>query len=155
MEIRPHNLKSMHLGAKSKKLPERLAYFQQAMSELVLTCKRTVLTAAGRDVVVRDPFTGLNRTMLMFASNNYLGLATHPHVIKKVKQAIDEFGAGIGGPPLLNGYIKLIEETEERISVFKSVNRQLFSEAVVGVLTNNRRARNEKQWAETACIDAF
>lgn len=115
-----HNLKSIHLEVKNKKLPERLAFFEQAMSGIVSTYKRTIMTAADRTVVVRDPFTGQNRPMLMFASNNYLGLATHPTVLARVRKAIDEFGVGIGGPPLLNGYIRLFEETEERLAAFKN-----------------------------------
>ncbi|RYZ24983.1 MAG: pyridoxal phosphate-dependent aminotransferase family protein, partial [Chitinophagaceae bacterium] len=51
--------------------------------------------------------------------NNYLGLANHPHVKARVKAAIDKYGIGVGGPPLLNGYNKLIEEAEERLAALK------------------------------------
>ena len=34
----------------------------------------------------------LLKKMLMFASNNYLGLANHTYVRKKVKKAMIEFG---------------------------------------------------------------
>ncbi|MFZ4545498.1 MAG: aminotransferase class I/II-fold pyridoxal phosphate-dependent enzyme, partial [Saprospiraceae bacterium] len=78
-----------------------------------------VVSPAGREVQVKDPFTGDLRNMLMFASNNYLGFANHPHVINSVKKAIDTYGAGIGGPPLLNGYLKLTQETEERLAALK------------------------------------
>lgn len=115
-----HNFLSIHLAVKNKKLPDRLSYFKEVMSKLTLTYKRTILTAAGREITIKDPFTGMDRPMLMFASNNYLNLATHPHVINRVKKAIDEFGVGIGGPPLLNGYTHLIKETEERLAAFKN-----------------------------------
>jgi glycine C-acetyltransferase len=120
MKIDVNNLKSLALQARSQKLSDRLEIFKSFMSEQFLTYKRSVLSAADREVVVRDPFTGVDRQMLMFASNNYLGLATHPHVKKRVLAAIDEFGCGVGGPPLLNGYIKLVEELEERLAAFKS-----------------------------------
>ncbi|MEP7376652.1 MAG: pyridoxal phosphate-dependent aminotransferase family protein [Chitinophagaceae bacterium] len=120
MKSENHNLQSIHLNTRNQKLSDRLDFFKQAMSMLTLTYKRTVLSAADREVIVKDPFTGIHRNMLMFASNNYLGLATHPHVKQRIKKAIDEFGCGIGGPPLLNGYIRLIEETEERLAAFKS-----------------------------------
>jgi len=94
--------------------------FTSFMSEQVLTYKRTVLSAADREVIVKDPFTGVRRDMLMFASNNYLGLANHPHVMNRVRKAIDKYGVGVGGPPLLNGYISLIEELEERLASFKN-----------------------------------
>ncbi|MFZ9388383.1 MAG: aminotransferase class I/II-fold pyridoxal phosphate-dependent enzyme [Chitinophagaceae bacterium] len=120
MKLESSNLRTIHLSIRDKKLSERVDFFTQAMSQEKLTYKRSVLTAADREVCVKDPFTGASRKMLMFASNNYLGLAVHPRVIRRVKKAIDEFGCGVGGPPLLNGYIKLIEETEERLADFKS-----------------------------------
>ncbi|MBL7696996.1 MAG: pyridoxal phosphate-dependent aminotransferase family protein [Chitinophagaceae bacterium] len=119
MKPRNPNLQTMHLETRGMKLPDRLEYFRLSMEEMRHTYKRTVLTAADREVIVEDPFTGLHRYMLMFASNNYLGLANHPHVTKRVKDAMNEFGNGIGGPPLLNGYIRLIEELEERLAAFK------------------------------------
>ncbi|MES1224916.1 MAG: hypothetical protein ABUT20_56030, partial [Bacteroidota bacterium] len=97
-----HNLRNVDLQGRNEKLEKRIALFRHFMSEQSLTYKRTVLSAAGREVMVKDPFTGKNRSMLMFASNNYLGLANHPYVKSFVKKAVDEFGAGIGGPPLLN-----------------------------------------------------
>ena len=120
MNLTPNDLKSLQLLTRNKKLSDRLDGFKSFMTAQRLTFKRTVLSAADREVNVRDPFTGIERSMLMFASNNYLGLATHPHVKKRVKKAMDEFGCGIGGPPLLNGYIRLIEELEERLAAFKS-----------------------------------
>ena len=55
---------------------------------------RSVQSKADREVIVRNKFGG-SKKMLMFGSNNYLGLATHPHVVKKVKAAIDTYGVGI------------------------------------------------------------
>jgi glycine C-acetyltransferase len=120
VNLTPGDLKTLQLLSRNKKLSERLDGFKSFMSSQALTYKRTVVSAADRIVNVSDPFTGLERSMLMFASNNYLGLATHPHVKRRVKKAIEEFGCGIGGPPLLNGYIRLIEELEERLAAFKS-----------------------------------
>src|SRR6185503_1453837 len=120
MRIASNNLQSLYLRTRNQKLPDRLDLFTSFMSEQVLTYKRTVQSVADREVSVRDPFTGIDRNMLMFASNNYLGLANHPHVIKRVRKAIDEYGVGVGGPPLLNGYTKLIQELEERLAGFKS-----------------------------------
>jgi len=79
---------------------------------------RSVLSAADREVLVDDGNNKLVK-MLMFGSNNYLGLANHPYVKFRVKQAIDKYGVGIGGPPLLNGYSILMKELEERLSYLK------------------------------------
>jgi glycine C-acetyltransferase len=120
MKAPDSNLLSVYLKARNQKFNERLENFKHFMAEQTLTFKRTILSAADREVLVKDPFTGITRNMLMFASNNYLGLANHPYIKEKVKKATSEFGAGIAGPPLLNGYIKLIEELEERLAAFKS-----------------------------------
>src|SRR3990172_6055350 len=43
------------------------------------------------------------RRVLMFGSNNYLGLTRHPQVIKAAREAISRFGSSMTGSRLLNG----------------------------------------------------
>lgn len=101
---------------------------------------RNVLSAADREVEVYDRYTHTTRQMLMFGSNNYLGLATHPYVRERVQQALNEFGVGVGGPPLLNGYSRLHRELEERLAAFKGKEAALiFSsgyQANVGLISS-------------------
>lgn len=85
---------------------------------------REVLSAADREVVVRDHL-GQVRSMLMFGSNNYLGLATHPRVIEAVRAAVAEFGVGAGGPPILNGHGPLHRALEERLADHEGKERAL------------------------------
>ncbi|HEX8384874.1 MAG TPA: aminotransferase class I/II-fold pyridoxal phosphate-dependent enzyme [Rubricoccaceae bacterium] len=80
--------------------------------------QREILSPPGREVVVRD-HSGHVQPMLMFGANNYLGLATHPLVRERVHRAVDEDGAGVGGPPLLNGYTRLHRELEERLAAYE------------------------------------
>jgi len=79
---------------------------------------RSVHSKADREVTIID-HSGNTKKMLMFGSNNYLGLANHPHVVKSVTSAIGEYGVGIGGPPLLNGYTSVMRKLEERLSELK------------------------------------
>lgn len=65
------------------------------------------------------------RDVLMFGSNNYLGLANEPEVVEKTIAAIREFGIGCGGPPLLNGYTRLHRQLEERLAAFKGCEAAL------------------------------
>jgi glycine C-acetyltransferase len=58
--------------------------------------------------------------MIMFGSNNYLGFANHPYVKQRVLEAIEKFGTGIGGPPLLNGSTTLHKELEKRLAQIKN-----------------------------------
>lgn len=70
-------------------------------------------------VPVKDPLTGAVHEMIMLGSNNYLGLANHPAVKEAVKAAVDAFGVGCGGPPLLNGTSSLHRALEERLAALK------------------------------------
>lgn len=80
---------------------------------------RRITQTEGREVEIIDPHMKQPHRMLMFGSNNYLGLTTHPYVKERVKQAINVYGTGLGGPPILNGYTALCAELEERLSAMK------------------------------------
>lgn len=80
---------------------------------------RPVHSATDRVTHVADHNTGEVRPMLMFGANSYLGLMTHPYVRERMKAAIDEYGAGVSGSPLLNGRSALHYELEERMAAFK------------------------------------
>lgn len=59
------------------------------------------------------------KKVLMFSSNNYLGLATHPRVKKAAIAAIEKYGVGSDGSRLLSGNLKIHREFEEAIAKFK------------------------------------
>ncbi|WP_131783716.1 aminotransferase class I/II-fold pyridoxal phosphate-dependent enzyme [Legionella gresilensis] len=80
---------------------------------------RKILSPADRVVKVACNFESQIRYMLMFGSNNYLGFANHSYIKNKVNEAINKFGVGIGGPPLLNGNHYLLTELERRLAQFK------------------------------------
>lgn len=79
------------------------------------------------------------RRHLLFCSNNYLGLATHPAVVGAAKDALDRFGAGAVSSRLISGHMTPHAELEEKIATWKRVERSLvFStgyQANVGVIT--------------------
>lgn len=56
------------------------------------------------------------KRVLMFGSNSYMGLTTHPKVIEAAKKAIDLYGSSCSGSRFLNGTSKLHIEFEERIA---------------------------------------
>src|ERR1017187_2384690 len=51
--------------------------------------------------------------LIMFASNNYLGLTTHPKVVAAGLKAMEKFGVGAGSVRLLGGTFGLHEELEQ------------------------------------------
>lgn len=65
------------------------------------------------------------RTILTFCSNDYLGLANHPLVIKAFQQAANEFGVGAGAAHLVQGHTRLHQELEERLAAFTQRDRAL------------------------------
>jgi glycine C-acetyltransferase len=106
-----------------KGLQERLALFQEmylfeAAKEEALY-RREIVSMAGREAVVLDPYSGKEKTMLMFGSNNYLGLASHPYIMEKITGGCESCGPGLGGPPLLNGYTSLHRELEQKLAILK------------------------------------
>ena len=58
------------------------------------------------------------KRVLMFGSNNYLGLTRHPEVVEAARAAITAFGTSMTGSRLLNGSTRLHEELEGRIARF-------------------------------------
>ncbi|WP_432106770.1 aminotransferase class I/II-fold pyridoxal phosphate-dependent enzyme [Streptomyces sp. AA1529] len=69
--------------------------------------------------VIFDELTGRKREFLMFASNNYLGLANHPEVIEAVCEATRSYGATHTGSRFIGGTNMLHKELERRLAAFK------------------------------------
>jgi glycine C-acetyltransferase len=61
------------------------------------------------------------RNVINLASNNYLGLTTHPRLIEAATQAARRFGAGSGAVRTISGTMTLHMALEERIARFKNV----------------------------------
>jgi 8-amino-7-oxononanoate synthase len=58
------------------------------------------------------------RKLLMFGSNDYLGLITHPKVKEAAAQAIKKYGSGCSGSRLLNGTLDLHVKLESELAEF-------------------------------------
>jgi len=72
------------------------------------------LASAQDPEVMRD-----GRSLILLASNNYLGLANHPRVVAAAKQAADEWGVGAGSARLITGGVTLHDELERRLAELK------------------------------------
>ena len=97
---------------------------------------------------VRVEVDGSVRTMVMFASNDYLNLSTDPRVHEAVRKAIDEFGIGAGSSRINAGYSTLHAELENRLAAAMGKESAILFptgyDAIVaapqGLLTQNDRA---------------
>lgn len=58
------------------------------------------------------------RRLLMFGSNNYLGLTTHPKVREAAIEAVRKYGTSCTGSRFLNGTLKMHEQLEAELAAF-------------------------------------
>lgn len=65
------------------------------------------------------------RDVLLFCSNNYLGLAGNRKVQEASMAAVARFGAGSGAARLVSGTMELHRELEERLALFKGTEAAL------------------------------
>ena len=148
-------------NGRTQKLKDRLKAFSAAMDNQEEDEQhqyfRTIESATDRLVKVTDR-NRKTREMLMFGSNNYLGLANHPYIIQKINESIHKYGVGIAGPPLLNGYSRQMAELEERLSHLKGTEETLiFSSgynANLGLVTGVCN-RNDLIIADEYCHASF
>src|ERR1700685_4373783 len=61
------------------------------------------------------------KEVINLASNNYLGLTTHPKLCEAAIDAVKRFGAGSGAVRTISGTMALHIQLEERIADFKNV----------------------------------
>jgi glycine C-acetyltransferase len=137
------DLRTMLVRGNHLRLNEKVGMFGSLLDEMrekrQLLTMRCIQSASDTEVDVLDPVTGSPRRMLMFGSNNYLGFANDPYVREVAIRALNRFGTGIGGPPLLNGTTTLHRDLELRLAALKGTEDALiFSSgygANVGIIT--------------------
>jgi len=101
------------------------------------------------------------KSYLAFCSNDYLGLANHPDVIKALKAGADKYGVGGGASHLVNGHSQAHHELEEALAEFTSRPRALlFSTGymanlgAVNALLDKRDAVFEDRINHASLLDA-
>jgi glycine C-acetyltransferase len=62
--------------------------------------------------------TNKNKEMIMMGSNNYLGLTTHPEVIKASIEAVKKYGTGNGSGAMVGGTLTIHKKLEEELADF-------------------------------------
>lgn len=58
------------------------------------------------------------KKVLMFASNNYLGLANHPEIVKAARESMDKYGFGLSSVRFISGTETLHKTLEKKLSEF-------------------------------------
>ncbi len=95
------------------------AFAQRVASELeeirsagLFKNERVISSAQGAEITVNG------KTVLNFCANNYLGLSSHPKVIKASKKYIDKRGYGLSSVRFICGTQDIHKELEKKISDF-------------------------------------
>ena len=63
--------------------------------------------------------------VLLFSSNNYLGLANHPALKQAAQEAIAQYGCGSGASRLISGSMTVHHELEQRLATLKKTEAAL------------------------------
>lgn len=98
-----------------KKLHKKIAEFQDAAiikSRGLYPYFRAIESGQDTEVVING------KQVLMFGSNSYLGLTSHPVIKEAAQKAIEKYGTGCAGSRFLNGTLDIHEELESRLAEY-------------------------------------
>src|SRR6202789_1705868 len=59
-----------------------------------------------------------NKDCILFCTNNYLGLADHPHVLERSQKALFRYGASAQASRLVSGHLPIHQQLEEKTAAF-------------------------------------
>ncbi len=97
----------------------QLSYLADQMNEL--KAKGTHFSLRVLEDAQSPESTIDGKRVINLASNNYLGLTTHPKLREAALEAIRKYGVGSGAVRTVSGTMKIHMELEEKIARFKNV----------------------------------
>ncbi len=97
----------------------QLAYLGDQLNEL--RKKGTAFTLRVLEDAQAPECTFEGKRVINLASNNYLGLTTHPKLREAALEAVRKFGVGSGAVRTVSGTMSIHMELEEKIARFKNV----------------------------------
>lgn len=93
-----------------------LMVLEHEKRNLNLLIKSPITCTNDREVIVKERHSGIKKKALMFGSNNYLGAISNEEVKKETIKAIEHYGVGSGGVPILSGTSYCHTELERILS---------------------------------------
>ncbi|MBT8264098.1 MAG: glycine C-acetyltransferase [Muriicola sp.] len=97
-----------------KNIKQHLKKELSAIEEAGLYKKERIITSP-QDAVIK---ISTGQEVINFCSNNYLGLSSHPEVIKAAKDTLDSHGFGMSSVRFICGTQDIHKELEEKIASF-------------------------------------
>jgi 7-keto-8-aminopelargonate synthetase-like enzyme len=105
---------------KGKSLSERYTPFNQYVDLLkvngVYPFGRIATSKLGEEMYISNTWADEDKPCINFGSQDYLGLSSHPEVIKAAKESIDQYGINAGGSPVLGGQNILTSKLGKKIA---------------------------------------
>jgi glycine C-acetyltransferase len=80
--------------------------------------ERFIHNPQGASIEVEYPENANHEDVLNFCANNYLGLSSHPEVLKAAQTGLDERGYGMSSVRFICGTQDIHRELEKKISIF-------------------------------------
>ena len=91
----------------------------ERQSNLLFRLRHVIDSPQGPEVILNG------KHCLAFCSNDYLGLANHPLVVKCFQRAANQYGVGGGASHLIVGHSRAHHRLEERLAEFTGRPRAL------------------------------
>jgi glycine C-acetyltransferase len=105
--------KEINMSTKTTWIEQEIASLKQAG---LYNTIRTISSPQGPWLIVDG------KKVLNFCSNNYLGLANHPRMIKAVQDVVSKYGVGPAAVRSIAGTMDIHLELERRLASFKGVD---------------------------------
>ncbi|OGJ00536.1 glycine C-acetyltransferase [Candidatus Nomurabacteria bacterium RIFCSPLOWO2_02_FULL_41_9] len=106
----------MYSNKFTESVEKELEFLKQAGKFKV---ERELEGAQGAEVEMNDSVVGGgSKKVLMFASNNYLGLANHPEIVRAARDSMDKYGFGLSSVRFISGTETIHKQLEKKLSEF-------------------------------------
>jgi glycine C-acetyltransferase len=135
-------------------------WYEEAVPNGYYLYSEPLLSAPTTRVKVRDRKTGEVLDLLNLASYNYLGISYRDEVKKAAIAAIEKYGLGASGSPILSGTLDIHKELEAAVASFKDKEAAILFptgySANVGFISALMRAGDNillDQYAHASIVD--
>jgi 8-amino-7-oxononanoate synthase len=136
------------------------AWYGQARPEGYFLFGQPMATAPRPYIQVREQSEGRDVQLLNLSSYNYLGLSYRPEVVEAAKRALDVYGLGAAGSPILSGTMAIHEELQNELAAFKGTEAAVIYPSGystnLGLISGLMRAGDVvimDQNAHASCVD--
>jgi glycine C-acetyltransferase len=96
-------------------------WYDQAQRRGYYLFSQPMSTRPNTRIDLQEKLDRQNLKLLNLSSYNYLGLSYRPEVIAAAKDALDHYGLGAAGSPVLSGTMSVHLELERELAAFKGV----------------------------------